>query len=257
MMARYSTSRLPQDRDFRSSREERVSPARYDTIRLPQDKDFRSSRAALDRERSPHYEDMFQTGAYQYGAVLYRNYAQIHIFKNCWSRFLGFGPCFSFRIQAEILGHEAKFWVLTHEKLKHHIFNHTLQYWLISERKSTVEIYLSEIFILDNDESSLSKPYNNKIIITGTYPDLRKPRVKRPVCRAPWLGRARHILFSVWRGGSCGQELSRAPLLHLQAAGTLDQGNQVSCLYVLAKHYNLTRTNLLLAYMANWILLSK
>jgi hypothetical protein len=28
-------------------------------------------------------------------------------------------------------------------------------------------------------------------------------------------------------------------------------------LYVLAKHYYLTRTNLLLAYMANWILLSK
>jgi hypothetical protein len=26
---------------------------------------------------------------------------------------------------------------------------------------------------------------------------------------------------------------------------------------VLAKHYYLTRTNLLLAYMANWILLSK
>jgi hypothetical protein len=27
-------------------------------------------------------------------------------------------------------------------------------------------------------------------------------------------------------------------------------------LYALAKHYYLTRTNLLLAYMANWILLS-
>jgi hypothetical protein len=71
MMARYNTSRLPQDRDFRSSREERVSPARYDAIRLPQDKDFRSSRAALDRERSPHEEDRFQTGAYRYGTVLY------------------------------------------------------------------------------------------------------------------------------------------------------------------------------------------
>ncbi len=74
MMARYNTSRLPQDRDFRSSREERVSPARYDAIRLPQDKEFRSSRAALDRERSPPLEDRFQTGAYRYGAVLYRNY---------------------------------------------------------------------------------------------------------------------------------------------------------------------------------------
>jgi len=83
MMDRYNPSRLPQDRDFRSSREERVSPARYDTSRLPQDKDFRSSRTALDRERSPH-GDRFQTGAYRYGAVLYRNYAQIgtiHILK--------------------------------------------------------------------------------------------------------------------------------------------------------------------------------
>ncbi len=71
--------------------------------------------------------------------------------------------------------------------------------------------------------------YPNRVIIT-IYLDPRKPRVKRSVCRAPWLGRvarARHILFSVWRGGSCGQELSRAPLLQLQAAGTLDQGSQV------------------------------